>query len=33
MMVLFRIIEPSGGAVLIDGLDSVTLGLTDLRSR
>jgi hypothetical protein len=33
MMALFRIIEPCGGRVLIDGLDSGALGLSDLRSR
>ena len=29
---LFRIIEPASGAILIDGLDIGTYGLTDLRS-
>lgn len=33
MLALFRIIEPSGGAIVIDGLDTATMGLTDLRSR
>lgn len=33
MMVLFRMVEPSGGAVLIDGLETSKIGLTDLRSR
>lgn len=31
MMVLFRMVEPCGGAILIDGLDTLRLGLTDLR--
>ncbi|CAK7332377.1 unnamed protein product [Dovyalis caffra] len=30
---LFRVIEPSGGQILIDGLDISKLGLQDLRSR
>ncbi|XP_063229527.1 ATP-binding cassette sub-family C member 3-like [Bacillus rossius redtenbacheri] len=30
---LFRIIEPAGGAILIDGIDVTTLGLHTLRSR
>ena len=29
---LFRIIEPASGAILIDGMDVSTYGLTDLRS-
>lgn len=33
MLALFRIIEPSGGAIVIDGLDTATMGLSDLRSR
>eukprot|EP00878_Enallax_costatus_P030323 GHUV01033007.1.p1 GENE.GHUV01033007.1~~GHUV01033007.1.p1 ORF type:complete len:296 (+),score=17.98 GHUV01033007.1:573-1460(+) len=33
MMVLFRMVEPSGGAILIDGLETSKIGLTDLRSR
>lgn len=32
-MVLYRIIEPEGGAVLIDGIDVGKIGLRDLRSR
>ncbi|KAJ3416925.1 hypothetical protein HDV05_007983 [Chytridiales sp. JEL 0842] len=30
---LFRIVEPSGGSITIDGIDISTLGLFDLRSR
>jgi hypothetical protein len=33
MLALFRIVEPCGGALLIDGLDTATLGLADLRAR
>lgn len=33
MLTLFRIVEPCGGAILIDGLDTATMGLADLRSR
>jgi len=30
---LFRIIEPAGGSISIDGIDTSTIGLHDLRSR
>ena len=33
MMTLFRMVEPCGGAVIIDGVDTSKVGLTDLRSR
>ncbi|XP_074307059.1 ABC transporter C family member 4-like [Silene latifolia] len=33
IQVLFRLIEPSGGKIIIDGIDICMLGLHDLRSR
>ena len=33
MLALFRIVEPEAGRVTIDGLDTATLGLADLRGR
>ena len=33
MMALYRIVEPSGGRILIDGVDIASIGLFDLRSR
>jgi ABC-type multidrug transport system fused ATPase/permease subunit len=30
-MVLFRIVQPCGGAILIDGINTCDVGLTDLR--
>ena len=32
-LALFRLIEPAGGQVIIDGVSTSTLGLHDLRSR
>ena len=33
MMALYRIVEPAGGSIYIDGCDALTMGLADLRSR
>nr|XP_027117439.1 ABC transporter C family member 14-like isoform X2 [Coffea arabica] len=33
IQVFFRLVEPSGGRIIIDGIDISTLGLHDLRSR
>lgn len=33
MMALYRIVEPSSGRIVIDGLDTSSIGLYDLRSR
>jgi len=33
MLALYRIVEPSGGRIVIDGVDVATIGLLDLRSR
>lgn len=32
-MALYRIVEPCGGSIRIDGIDVATIGLRDLRSR
>ena len=32
-LTLFRILERSGGKIVIDGVDIATIGLRDLRSR
>lgn len=33
MMALYRIVEPSGGRIIIDSCDTSQMGLADLRSR
>ncbi|XP_038682857.1 ABC transporter C family member 14-like [Tripterygium wilfordii] len=33
VQVFFRLVEPSGGSIIVDGIDICTLGLHDLRSR
>lgn len=33
IQVFFRLVEPSGGRIVIDGIDISTLGLHDIRSR
>ena len=33
MMALYRIVEPTSGRIIIDGLDVSEMGLFDLRSR
>lgn len=33
MMSLYRLVEPSGGRIIIDGVNTATIGLQDLRSR
>ncbi len=33
MMALYRIVEPHGGSIIIDGINTCSIGLSDLRSR
>lgn len=33
MMSLYRLVEPSGGRIIIDGINTASIGLQDLRSR
>ena len=33
MMALYRLVEPSGGQIIIDGINTGSIGLQDLRSR
>ena len=33
MMTLYRIVEPSSGSIVVDGVDICSIGLFDLRSR
>lgn len=33
MMTLYRLVEPTSGRILIDGVDTLGIGLYDLRSR
>ncbi|KAL6968514.1 ABC transporter C member 14 [Sarracenia purpurea var. burkii] len=33
IQVFFRLVEPSGGSIIVDGIDISTIGLHDLRSR
>lgn len=33
MQVLYRVVEPESGSVIIDGVDVSTIGLKELRSR
>ena len=33
MLALYRLVEPAAGRIVIDGIDTATIGLYDLRSR